>query len=231
LIAKISPGALDRILLVSTGGESNEAALRMAKLVTGRHEIVAMSRSWHGVTAGAAAATYSSSRKGYGPNTPVNQHQPCAGYGNLTPFIAEADGGAGPPTPVYYSSRLITQTWLQPGDGLHRFLPVSLPGAPATLRAYAVRRPDGRLGLLLLNRSPNAVAEVRLALPKWAATPLTVSQYGPAQYHWHEDGPRGRPDLDLPPTTRRARAADPLALPPLSLTVVASDRPATPRAR
>ena len=70
LIASISPGSLDRVLLVSTGGESNEAALRMAKLVTGRHEIVAMSRSWHGVTGGAAAATYSSSRKGYGPPQP-----------------------------------------------------------------------------------------------------------------------------------------------------------------
>ena len=70
LIAKVSPGRLDRILLVSTGGESNEAALRMAKLVTGRHEIVAMSRSWHGVTGGAAAATYSSSRRGYGPSMP-----------------------------------------------------------------------------------------------------------------------------------------------------------------
>ena len=70
LIAKISPGHLDRVLLVSTGGESNEAALRMAKLVTGRHEIVAMSRSWHGVTGGAASATYSSSRKGYGPPQP-----------------------------------------------------------------------------------------------------------------------------------------------------------------
>jgi 2,2-dialkylglycine decarboxylase (pyruvate) len=70
LLASISPGQLDRVLLVSTGGESNEAALRMAKLVTGRHEIVAMSRSWHGVTGGAAAATYSSSRKGYGPPQP-----------------------------------------------------------------------------------------------------------------------------------------------------------------
>lgn len=70
LIAEVSPGHLDRILLVSTGGESNEAALRMAKLVTGRHEIVAMSRSWHGVTGGAASATYSSSRKGYGPPAP-----------------------------------------------------------------------------------------------------------------------------------------------------------------
>lgn len=70
LLAEISPGTLDRVLLVSTGGESNEAALRMAKLVTGRHEIVAMSRSWHGVTGGAASATYSSSRKGYGPAQP-----------------------------------------------------------------------------------------------------------------------------------------------------------------
>jgi 2,2-dialkylglycine decarboxylase (pyruvate) len=70
LLAAVSPGALDRVLLISTGGESNEAALRMAKLVTGRHEIVAMNRSWHGVTGGAAAATYSSSRKGYGPAQP-----------------------------------------------------------------------------------------------------------------------------------------------------------------
>jgi len=53
LLAEVSPGKLDRVLLVSTGGESNEAALRMAKLVTGRHEVVAMSRSWHGVTGGA----------------------------------------------------------------------------------------------------------------------------------------------------------------------------------
>jgi len=70
LIAEIAPGALDRVLLVSTGGESNEAALRMAKLVTGRFEIVAFSRSWHGVTGGAASATYSSSRRGYGPSQP-----------------------------------------------------------------------------------------------------------------------------------------------------------------
>jgi 2,2-dialkylglycine decarboxylase (pyruvate) len=70
LLAEVAPGKLDRVLLVSTGGESNEAALRMAKLVTGRHEVVAMSRSWHGVTGGAAAATYSSSRRGYGPALP-----------------------------------------------------------------------------------------------------------------------------------------------------------------
>ena len=67
LLAKLAPGKLDRVLLVSTGGESNEAAIRMAKLATGKHEVVGLSRSWHGVTGGAASATYSSGRRGYGP--------------------------------------------------------------------------------------------------------------------------------------------------------------------
>lgn len=65
-LAGLAPG-LDRVLLLSTGAESNEAAIRMAKLVTGKHEIVAFSKSWHGMTGAAASATYSAGRKGYGP--------------------------------------------------------------------------------------------------------------------------------------------------------------------
>ncbi len=65
-LASHAPG-LDRVQLLSTGGESNEAAIRMAKLVTGGHEIVAFAQSWHGMTGGAASATYSAGRRGYGP--------------------------------------------------------------------------------------------------------------------------------------------------------------------
>lgn len=65
-LAAHAPG-LDRVQLLSTGGESNEAAIRMAKLVTGGHEIVAFAQSWHGMTGGAASATYSAGRRGYGP--------------------------------------------------------------------------------------------------------------------------------------------------------------------
>ena len=66
-IAREAPAGLERCLLLSTGAESNEAALRMAKLVTGGHEVVAFAQSWHGMTGSAAAATYSAGRKGYGP--------------------------------------------------------------------------------------------------------------------------------------------------------------------
>ena len=62
-LAEIAPGNLERVLLLSTGGELNEAALRMAKTATGGYEVLALSRSWHGVTGGAASATYNSSRQ------------------------------------------------------------------------------------------------------------------------------------------------------------------------
>lgn len=66
-LADITPAGLDRALLLSTGAESNEAAIRMAKLVTGKYEIVGFAQSWHGMTGGAASATYSAGRRGVGP--------------------------------------------------------------------------------------------------------------------------------------------------------------------
>jgi 2,2-dialkylglycine decarboxylase (pyruvate) len=66
-LAEITPAGLDRALLLSTGAESNEAAIRMAKLVTGKYEIVGFAQSWHGMTGGAASATYSAGRRGVGP--------------------------------------------------------------------------------------------------------------------------------------------------------------------
>ncbi len=65
-LAVLAPG-LDRVQLLTTGAESNEAAIRMAKLVTGGHEVVAFAQSWHGMTGAAASATYSAGRRGYGP--------------------------------------------------------------------------------------------------------------------------------------------------------------------
>jgi 2,2-dialkylglycine decarboxylase (pyruvate) len=71
-LAATLPPALQKVLLLSTGGESNEAAVRLAKLVTGRFEVVSFSRSWHGMTQAAAGATYSTGRRGYGPAAPGN---------------------------------------------------------------------------------------------------------------------------------------------------------------
>ena len=71
-LAATLPDPLEKVLLLTTGAESNEAAIRLAKLVTGRFEVVSFSRSWHGMTGAAANATYSSGRRGYGPSAPGN---------------------------------------------------------------------------------------------------------------------------------------------------------------
>ena len=66
------PDGLDRCLFVNTGSESNEVAIRMAKLSRGGFEIIGFLGSWHGMTAGSQSSTYSHTRRGYGPAIPGN---------------------------------------------------------------------------------------------------------------------------------------------------------------
>ena len=81
---------LHKVLLLTTGAESNEAALRLAKIVTGGWEVVGFAQSWHGMTGGAAAATYSAGRRGHGP-APVGSMAVFAPNAYRPRFVA-ADG-------------------------------------------------------------------------------------------------------------------------------------------
>jgi 2,2-dialkylglycine decarboxylase (pyruvate) len=61
---------LPKSMFLSTGGEANEAAIKLAKTATGKWEIVTFTKSYHGVTAGSAAATFKIGRTGVGPLAP-----------------------------------------------------------------------------------------------------------------------------------------------------------------
>ncbi|HWD36788.1 MAG TPA: aminotransferase class III-fold pyridoxal phosphate-dependent enzyme, partial [Casimicrobiaceae bacterium] len=52
-LARILPPPLSKSLFVNTGSESNDAAIKMAKLATGGFEVVGLGGSWHGVTGNA----------------------------------------------------------------------------------------------------------------------------------------------------------------------------------
>jgi 2,2-dialkylglycine decarboxylase (pyruvate) len=69
-IAKLVPKPLTKSLFLNTGSESNEAAIKMAKLYTGGYEVVGLGGSWHGVTGNAGSVSFASDRKGYGPGMP-----------------------------------------------------------------------------------------------------------------------------------------------------------------
>ncbi|MFJ9532049.1 aspartate aminotransferase family protein [Herbaspirillum sp. NPDC101396] len=64
------PESLTKSIFVNTGSESNEIALRMAKMYTGGYEVLAVGGSWHGVTGGSSSVSFASDRKGYGVSTP-----------------------------------------------------------------------------------------------------------------------------------------------------------------
>lgn len=65
------PSNLDRVFLLSTGAEATEAALRIAKRHTSKHEVLAFYGAFHGRTYGAmSVAGNSSTRKNFGPSVP-----------------------------------------------------------------------------------------------------------------------------------------------------------------
>lgn len=57
LIAELAPSDLNRVFFTNGGAEANENAIRMARLHTGRHKVLAAYRSYHGATAGSIALT------------------------------------------------------------------------------------------------------------------------------------------------------------------------------
>ncbi|MFV0675079.1 aspartate aminotransferase family protein [Variovorax sp. tm] len=70
-LASMLPPSLSKSLFLSTGGEANEAAVRMARLTTGRYEIVGLNGGWHGVTGGIASLTFAGRHHvDYGPRKP-----------------------------------------------------------------------------------------------------------------------------------------------------------------
>ena len=66
-LKEVLPQGLDKMMFLSTGGESNEAAIKMAKVYTGKFEVVGLASGWHGMTGLAIGATYHSGRTGHGP--------------------------------------------------------------------------------------------------------------------------------------------------------------------
>ncbi len=64
------PEPLDRVILLNTGSESTEVALKLAKMHTGRFEVAGLTRSFHGLLSGIASVNFSMAHQGYGPLLP-----------------------------------------------------------------------------------------------------------------------------------------------------------------
>jgi hypothetical protein len=90
---------------------------------------------------------------GLEPQPPFREPRACATSGNLTLFVSDDEHRIVRRVPAFDAARKVMKEWLAP-RGEHTMLPVR--GTDALLRAWAVRRPDGSVSVLLLNKEPRA---------------------------------------------------------------------------
>src|SRR5882762_10083665 len=73
-LAEITPGDIDVFFFTNGGAEANENAIKLARLSTGRHKILARYRSYHGATAGSITLTGDPRRWAAEPGIPGVVH-------------------------------------------------------------------------------------------------------------------------------------------------------------
>jgi 4-aminobutyrate aminotransferase/(S)-3-amino-2-methylpropionate transaminase len=78
LLADIAPGDLQRTQLYSSGAEAVEAAVRLARAATGRHEILGFWGGFHGKTGGVLPLLSGTFKHGLGPLAPGAYASPYA---------------------------------------------------------------------------------------------------------------------------------------------------------
>jgi LysW-gamma-L-lysine/LysW-L-ornithine aminotransferase len=112
-LTSVAPAGLERAFLCNSGAEAVEAALKFARLSTGRHEVVAAMRGFHGRTMGALSATWTRAyREPFEPLVPGFRHVPyndsAAMRDAITPKTAavileavQGEGGVHPSDPGY----------------------------------------------------------------------------------------------------------------------------------
>ncbi|MTV24906.1 aminotransferase class III-fold pyridoxal phosphate-dependent enzyme [Nitriliruptoraceae bacterium ZYF776] len=93
MLAEVTPGDLSRTFFTTGGAAANEAAIRLARHVTGRSKIVARYRSYHGATAGALALTGDPRRWAGEPSSPGIVRM-------LDPYTYRCPAGHPDPCPV-----------------------------------------------------------------------------------------------------------------------------------
>jgi len=113
-LSEITPQGLDRFFLCNSGAEAVEAAIKFARLSSGRREIVAAMRGFHGRTMGALSATWNKRyREPFAPLVPGFSHVPFDNLAKMEEAVSEktaavlveivqGEGGVRPGSTAYF---------------------------------------------------------------------------------------------------------------------------------
>ena len=115
--------------------------------------------------------------------------------GTFGMFSIDANYQIEQPLAQFFVAQLINLEWAQPGGGEHQVFAAKADvpdGAGHELvTAYAVKRPDRSLAVMVVNRDQQNAHKVRIAFQGTGdqtnsfAGPVEVATFGSAQYQWH----------------------------------------------
>ena len=115
-LAELMPRDLNRFFLCNSGAEAIEAAIKFARLSTGRPGIIATVRGFHGRTLGALSATHKTAyREPFTPLVPGFKHVPFEDIEQMRAAtdkdtaaviveVVQGEGGVYPGDPVYFQA-------------------------------------------------------------------------------------------------------------------------------
>ncbi len=166
---------------------------------------------------------------GYEPDQVVRDY-PCTAGNNML-FMGDDSGMITAQTATYYGARLMMTEWLQPSGGPHEIYACETksniePGSQG-VSAFAVKRPDGKWSIMLINKDPQITWQVGIRFKGRDGTVDTtlggeadLYQFSARDYKW--DAKLQRPTRSRPPEHHRIEDAESgdLELAPYSLTVL-----------
>jgi len=166
---------------------------------------------------------------------PLGQSMGChnTSPGTFSMFTTTKDYELQQPTSQYFAGQMITQEWVQPGNGEHRSFPsvsdIQDAAGHTLVTSYAVLRPDGEWSVMLVNKDQLNAHPVHIVFgdakgkeDRNFAGPVNMVTFGTEQYQWHSEMKGGMADPDGPPAraTITATASTSFNLPKASVTVL-----------
>jgi hypothetical protein len=146
----------------------------------------------------------------------------CDSWGDNTLFVANDDRHILAKNSTYHAAHMLTTLWADSAGSLHNVLATKVTAAVTAppIASYTLRRPDGRIAVLITNRDPanSWTAEIR-GIGDAHAT-FDAWRFSGAEYTWHPNGADGFAKPNTGPLKVSVSAGETLTLPPYSIVVV-----------
>ncbi|MDQ6736891.1 MAG: discoidin domain-containing protein [Gemmatimonadota bacterium] len=156
------------------------------------------------------------------PST-LERNATCDSWGDNTLFVADEQRHIIAKNATYHAARMLTTLWADSAGGDHTMLRTRVSDTAVSaeadaVAAYSVRRPDGRVAVLAINRDPARAAIATLS--GLQGDSVDVWTFSAAEYQWHAAGAKGFARPNRGPQMALASSSAGIELPPYSITVI-----------